>query len=121
MTFLADENIPYAVIKRLRELGVEIISVLEEFRGLNDEKIIEISSEQRLIIITFDKDFGYLVFRRMVGVPFGVILLRIPLRSSGYIFKMLKWTLLESRIKFERNFVVVTESKVRVVPLGRLG
>ena len=121
MTFLADENIPYAVIKRLRESGVEIISVLEEFRSLDDEKIIEISSGQRLIIIAFDKDFGYLVFRRMVGVPFGVILLRIPLRSPDYIFKMMKWILLESRMKFERNFVVVTESKVRVVPLGRLG
>jgi len=39
VTFLADENIPYAVIKRLRGEGVEIISVLEEFRGINDEKI----------------------------------------------------------------------------------
>jgi len=121
VTFLADENIPYAVIKRLRGEGVEIISVLEEFRGINDEKIIEISSGRRLIIITFDKDFGYLVFRRMVGVPFGVILLRIPLKSPDYIFKMLKWILLESRMKFEQNFVVATESKVRIVPLRRLG
>jgi predicted nuclease of predicted toxin-antitoxin system len=88
---------------------------LEEFRGINDEKIIEISSGRRLIIITFDKDFGYLVFRRMVGVPFGVILLRIPLKSPDCIFKMLKWIILESRMKFEQNFVVVTESKVRIV------
>ena len=121
MTFLADENIPYVVIKRLRELGVEIISVLEEFLVSSDAKIIEISSGQRLIIITFDKDFGYLIFRGMVSVPFGAILLRIPLRSPGYIFKMLKWILLESGIKFERNFVVVTESNVRIVSLRRLG
>ena len=121
MTFLADENIPYAVIKRLRRAGVEIISVLEEFRGMSDEKLIEVSSGQRLIIITFDKDFGYLVFKKMVDVPFGVILIRIPLRSPDYIFKMMRWILLESKIKFERNFVVVTESKVRVVSLGRLG
>jgi len=29
----------------------------------------------------------------------------------------LKWILFESGITFERNFVIVTESKVRVVPL----
>ncbi len=115
MTFLADENIPYEVIKRLREEGVEIISVLEEFRGMSDERIMNISSGQRLTIITFDKDFGYLVFKRGIGAPYGVTLLRIPMKSPDYIFKMLKWTLLESEITFERNFVIVTGSKVRVV------
>lgn len=118
MTFLADENIPYEVIKRLREEeAVEIISVLEEFRGMSDENIIKISSRQRLIIITFDKDFGYLIFGRMTDVPFGVILFRISIKSLDHIFKMLKWILFESGIKFERKFVIVTESKVRVIPL----
>lgn len=117
MTFLADENIPWVVIKRLRGEGVEIISVLEEFRGLSDEKIMDISSGQRLTIITFDKDFGYLIFKRGIGAPHGVILLRIRMKSPDYIFKMLKWILFESGIKFDRNFVIVTESKVRVVPL----
>jgi hypothetical protein len=42
-----DENIPYGVIKRLRGAGAEIISVLEEFRGMSDEKIMKISSGQR--------------------------------------------------------------------------
>lgn len=64
MTFIADENIPYEVIKRLRGAGAEIFSVLEEFRGMSDEKIMNVSSGQRLTIITFDKDFGYLVFKR---------------------------------------------------------
>ncbi len=44
MTFIADENIPYEVIKRLRGAGAEMISVLEEFRGMSDEKIMKISS-----------------------------------------------------------------------------
>lgn len=39
------------------------------------------------------------------------------MKSPDYIFKMLKWILFESGITFERNFVIVTESKVRVVPL----
>jgi len=117
VTFIADENIPYEVIKRLRGAGAEIFSVLEEFRGMSDEKIMKVSSGQRLTIITFDKDFGYLVFKSGVGAPYGVILLRIQMKSPDYIFKMLKWILFESGITFERNFVIVTESKVRVVPL----
>ena len=103
------------MIERLRGAGAEIISVSEV--SWCDEKIMKISSGQRLTIITFDKDFGYLVFKRGIGAPYGVILFRIRMKSPDYIFKMLKWILFESGIKFERNFVVVTESKVRVVPL----
>jgi len=100
------------VIKRLRGVGAEIISVLEEFRGMSDEKIMKISSGQRLTIITFDKDFGYLVFKRGIGAPYGVILLRIQMKSPDYIFKMLKWILFESGIKIERNFVSAPNQRV---------
>ena len=89
--------------------------VLEHRERLRPAKCL--LSGQRLIIIIFDKDFGYLTFGRMTDVPFGVILLRISIKSLDHIFKMLKWILFESGIKFERKFVSVTESKGGVIPL----
>ncbi|MCZ7381145.1 MAG: DUF5615 family PIN-like protein [Candidatus Methanoperedens sp.] len=56
--FLADENIPLSVIKQLRKEGYKIISVAEDFKKSSDKKILELSSKNKWIIITFDKDLG---------------------------------------------------------------
>lgn len=71
--FLADENIPLSVIKQLRKEGCKIISVTEEFKSLSDKKILELSSENKWIIITFDRDFGDLIFKQNYGKPSGII------------------------------------------------
>ncbi|WP_456369125.1 DUF5615 family PIN-like protein [Thermococcus sp.] len=39
MRFLADENIPYPVVKRLRENGFNITSIYEVNRGITDEEV----------------------------------------------------------------------------------
>lgn len=116
--FLADENIPLFVIKQLRKEGFKIISVAEEYAGSRDEKILELSSKNKWIIITFDKDFGELVYKQKYEKPFGIIFLRVPPKSQDYIFHIMKWLLLQTNISFEGNFLVVNESKVRVIKLN---
>ena len=37
---IMDENIPNSVIFRLRELNFEIISIREDYRGIDDKEII---------------------------------------------------------------------------------
>jgi predicted nuclease of predicted toxin-antitoxin system len=84
--FLADENIPLFVIKRIRKEGYKIISVAEEYAGSRDEKILDLSSKNKWIIITFDRDFGELIHKQKYEKPFGIIFLRVPPRSPDYIF-----------------------------------
>ncbi len=103
MKFLADENIPLKVVKRH---GLDIISVAEIQIGMNDEDIAKLSEKEGAIIITFDKDFGEIIFRRSIK-SYGLILLRIPPKSVDYIYSFLKWILTESKIEFERKLVVV--------------
>lgn len=43
MKFLADENIPLKVVKKLQEEGFDIISVTELSPGISDEEVAEIS------------------------------------------------------------------------------
>jgi len=69
-----------------------------------------------VVIITFDKDFGEIIFKKLIK-PYGVILLRIPPKSVDYIFNFLKWLLIESKIEFERKLVVVREDKIRIINL----
>ncbi len=116
--FLADENIPLFVIKQLRKEGFKIISVAEEYSGSRDEKILELSSKNKWIIITFDKDFGELIYKQKYEKPFGIIFFRVPPKSTDYIFHLIKWLLLQTNISFEGNFLVVNENKVRVIKLN---
>ena len=117
-TFLADENIPLYVVKQLRKEGCKIISVAEEFAGSSDEKILELSSRNKWIIITFDKDFGELIYKQKSSKPYGIILLRVTPKSPEYILQLLKWLLLQVNISFEGNFVVVNKDKVRTIKMS---
>jgi len=116
MKFIADENILLKVVKRLRDEGLNITSIAEIQIGMDDEEIAKLSEKERAIIITFDKDFGEIIFKRLIK-PYGVILLRIPPKSVDYIFNFLKWLLIESKIEFERKLVVVREDKIRIINL----
>jgi len=116
MKFLADENIPLKVVKRLREDGLDIISVADIQIGMDDEEIAKLSEKEKAILITFDKDFGEIIFRKLIK-PYGLILLRIPPKSVDYIYNFLKWLLIESKIEFEDKLVVVREDKIRVLSL----
>jgi len=115
-SFLADENIPLSVIQQLRKEGYSIISVIEEFKSSSDKKIVELSSKNEWIIITFDKDFGELIYKQESNKPFGIILLRVTPKSPKYILQILEW-LLGTSISFEGNFIIVKEDKVRVIKL----
>lgn len=75
MKFLANENIPRIALDLLRDQGVDIISVLAVRRGLKDEEVLGIANEQGRLIVTFDKDFGDLVFRTGMEAK-GLVLLR---------------------------------------------
>ena len=69
MRVLADENFPGPALAALRKAGWDVLSVAEECPGVPDEEVAALCANQQRILLTFDKDFGELVFRR--GLPAG--------------------------------------------------
>jgi predicted nuclease of predicted toxin-antitoxin system len=70
MEFLANENFPYPSIKVLRDNGYKVKSITEDSSGISDEKVLEKAVSEGLIILTFDRDYGELIFRyRKEGPP----------------------------------------------------
>jgi predicted nuclease of predicted toxin-antitoxin system len=47
--------------------------------GSNDEEVLEIAMKEERILITFDKDFGELAFKKGLPAACGIILFRVPL------------------------------------------
>ncbi len=61
----------------LRNRGYDVSSVAEGHAGSSDELVAAICDRAELILLTFDKDFGDLVFRRGLSSGSSVVLLRI--------------------------------------------
>ncbi len=76
MRFLADESVDRQIVERLRQDGHDVAYVAEMSPGLVDETVLNQSREAARILITADKDFGELVFRRR-QIAMGVLLVRL--------------------------------------------
>ena len=75
-TFLTDENIQPAVLKYLRNMGLDVLDVKENgLRGTSDSELLRLAFTENRIIITHDSDFGNLAFRESVPLK-GIIYLR---------------------------------------------
>jgi predicted nuclease of predicted toxin-antitoxin system len=58
MDFLANENFPLLSVRLLREAGHRVVSIIQEAPGSKDEDILKRAHTERLIILTFDRDYG---------------------------------------------------------------
>jgi len=113
---LADENLDPQVVQWLRRQGHDMLAISEFSPGTPDVEVAQVAAEQERAILTRDKDFGELVFRRALVVP-GVVLIRYqsPSRAEYLVTFVALWP--EVALHLNGNFVVVTDNSIRVRPL----
>jgi len=92
--FLADENFPGDAVRGMRDRGLDVAWVCEDQSGAADDKVLSRSQAEQRVLLTFDKDFGELVFRRGVHCSAGVVLFRIKLPSPDWTVAMVLTSLL---------------------------
>ncbi|MEA5564811.1 DUF5615 family PIN-like protein [Anabaena sp. UHCC 0399] len=76
MKFLADENLDWQIVERLRQDGHLVWYVAEMERGISDDVVLHLANQEEAILLTSDKDFGELVFR-LRRIASGVVLIRL--------------------------------------------
>ena len=113
---LADENIPAKAIEALRVAGLDVLSIREHAPGISDEEVLRLAVAQDRVLVTFDRDYGELIFAREAPVPPAVIYLRLasyrPEEPGHLLIEML-----ESSSQFHGYFVVVEKDVWRKRPL----
>ncbi len=77
MKLLANENFPKASVLLLREFGYDITSIGEDHPGISDQSVLEMAQNQQRLIITFDRDYGELIFKYDYKPDQGVLYLRL--------------------------------------------
>jgi predicted nuclease of predicted toxin-antitoxin system len=113
--FVLDECIPKKTKDILEENGVELVSISGVSPGVSDELVIEYANKVKGVIVTFDLDFGALIFkeRRLVT---GLMLLRLTPSSPEYIAERIMHTI--SQVSgLEGKLVVIEEKRIRVTSL----
>ncbi len=114
MRFLLDQSAEARIATFLTEHGHDATRVARDYpAGIPDERVLAIARAEGRILITNDKDFGELVFRR--GLPHaGVILFRFPLDATAQEKITALQRLLASHPTELDRFVVLTPQGVRV-------
>jgi predicted nuclease of predicted toxin-antitoxin system len=62
--YLANENAPRDAIFAARAAGFDVAWMVELQPGASDEVVLALAQRDGRVLITFDKDFGELVFRQ---------------------------------------------------------
>jgi predicted nuclease of predicted toxin-antitoxin system len=116
MTFMADENFPRPALTALRNTGWEVFSVAEKCPGISDEEVAALCAERQQVLLTFDKDFGELVFHRGLSAGSGVVLFRFIPESPEEVADAAV-ALLQSQPDLRGTFCVITRERIRVRPM----
>jgi len=109
--FLVDESVGAKVSEKLKQMGFDAVSVIESMQGAEDLTIVRKAMEEKRIIITNDKDFGWLV--TLYKSP-GIILLRLKEDSVENRIRIIKHILEKYGDVVFGNIIIATEKRVRV-------
>ncbi len=118
VALLADENIPMPVVRALRESGFDVLSASESMPRTPDRELLRRARLEQRWLLSFDHDFGELIFARGEPAPTCVVLLRLnatsPLELAGRVA-----ALMHDQKQFVGQFVVVDNDKIRLRPLPK--
>lgn len=113
MRFLLDESADYPLAAFLQQHGHDVTAIAHEYpHALSDLEVLTIAYEEQRILITNDRNFGELLFRRRLPHA-GVILFRL---GDEDLQTKQAWLLyiLRHHSQDLHNFIIVTPQKIRI-------
>ena len=113
MKFLANENIPLASVQYLRNKGFDVSYVGHEFSGIEDRLILDIAQTQERTILTFDRDYGELIFKYQFKPGYGVIYLRLDDYTPNEPGRIVENLINVHHIDFRNSLTVVDKNGLR--------
>jgi len=113
LRFLADESCDFSVVRVLRSNGYDVLAISEIMTRSRDDDLIAQAARERRILITEDKDFGWLVFVSQADSA-GVILIRFPASARPTLAETVSRLVAEQGASLFAAFVVVQPNHIRI-------
>ncbi len=111
---LADENFPLPVVNSIIAAGYDLLAVAGTRPGLSDRAVLALARGEQRCLLTFDSDFGDLVFSQGVLPPPAILYFRI---QPIVIADVLAAALRALREVPDGFLAVITLNEIRLRPL----
>lgn len=116
MKLLANENIPLGMVHRLREMGHDVLAIVQTCPGVTDAVVLDLARREQRTLLTFDRDYGELVYLKHLPCPTGIIYLRfVPISPEDGV-QLLASLLADEGKDVEGYFVVLDRDNYRRRP-----
>jgi predicted nuclease of predicted toxin-antitoxin system len=118
LKFLADENVPLLIVGRLRQAGHDVEAVAETSCGATDSALLGRPDISDFVLITFDSDFGELIFAKGLPCPAAIIYTRLNRAAPRYIADQIL-ALIEEGLSMGHMIVISKDGvRTRQFPIG---
>ena len=113
MRFRVDESCDVALGQALLEAGNDVLEIRAIRPGADDEWVMNLSVSESRILLTEDKDFGWLIYAHG-NKAIGVIFLRYPVSERLQVSQDLVKLVSQQNEKLVGCFVTVTPKRIRI-------
>ena len=114
--FLVDENLPVSLVEFLKSMGFDALRASDAgLKGAKDEEIASFALRNGYVVITLDKDFGY-IYHHLYRGQLTIVLLRPKIPTPRAVIALVESMLRSIDIaRYIGRLIVVTEGRIRVV------
>jgi predicted nuclease of predicted toxin-antitoxin system len=111
------QNFSVQSIAALRAAHHDVAAITEDTRGITDAAVLARAVREDRLILTFERDYGELVFARRQEPPVGIFFFRFrPLTAEEPARRLLALLALPN-VRFAGQFTVVERDDMRQRPL----
>lgn len=113
MKLLANENFPLKSVTYLKAKGFDIKAIGVENPGIKDSEVMDLAIREDRLILTFDRDYGELIFKHNYHPEKGIIYLRLDEFHPEYPGKLIENLLSNTEFNFDNSLTVVDVNGIR--------
>lgn len=113
MNLLANENFPLLSVRLLRTAGHDVASVIEDTPGASDEDVLKRASQEKRVMLTFDRDYGELLYRYKSFPPSGILYFRFVPSAAEEPAQILLTIMEEGKVVIPGKFTVIERGRIR--------
>ena len=113
MKLLANENFPIKSILYLRSKGFDVISIGTDNPSIQDHAVMTIAIKEQRTILTFDRDYGVLIFKYNYKPQKGVIYLRLDEYQADEPGRIIEELINRNEFNFDNALTVLDKNGIR--------
>jgi len=120
MNFLANEKFPLDSIKLLRNASHNVASMIEDTPGAKDKDVLKRAHTENRIILTFDRDYGELIYKYKLFTPDGLVYFRFDPSTPEEPAKILLDIIKTKDKTLSGKFTVIERRRIRQRPIYKV-